>query len=205
MYDRGVGRWKPDAPGRLEKAALELYDEQGYEATTVAQIAARAGVTERTFYRHFTDKREVLFKTNPLAGVFREAVASAEDASRPFDLVVHALTEGAPFLQERGELARRRHAVISATPELQEREQAKLSALARELADALIERGVAPDTAAVAGGMGIAVFRVAYERWVADPGRRTLVAHVHACADLARALTAPDSSTGADAVARTPA
>ena len=56
-----MGRWEPDARGRLVKAAMELYGERGFEQTTVAEIAERAGLTERTFFRHFADKREVLF------------------------------------------------------------------------------------------------------------------------------------------------
>ena len=69
-----MGRWEPDAQGRLARAALELYVDQGYEQTTVADIAARAGVTERTFFRHFADKREVLFAGS---GAFQETVLSA--------------------------------------------------------------------------------------------------------------------------------
>jgi hypothetical protein len=60
-WDRDMTRWEPNARGRLEQAALALYGERGFENTTVAEIAARAGLTERTFFRHFADKREVLF------------------------------------------------------------------------------------------------------------------------------------------------
>lgn len=77
-----MSRWKPDARGRLEKAALELYNHQGFDATTVVEIATRAGVTERTFYRHFADKREVLFLANPLADILASAAAAALSRSR---------------------------------------------------------------------------------------------------------------------------
>src|SRR5690349_14651635 len=121
-----MSRWKPDARGRLEKAALELYNHQGFDATTVAEIAARAGLTERTFYRHFADKREVLFPSdNPLADILAAATATAPVPLPPLEVITHALTEAAPVFEERGDLARQRQAVITANPELQERELAK--------------------------------------------------------------------------------
>src|SRR5581483_8550449 len=102
-----MSRWKPDARGRLEKAALELYNHQGFEATTVAEIAARAEVTERTFYRHFADKREVLFPgANPLADTLASAAATVPAALAPFEVVTHALTEAAPVFEERQDLVR---------------------------------------------------------------------------------------------------
>src|SRR5258708_12931612 len=83
-YHRGMGRWKPDARGRLERAALELYGERGYEQTTVAEIAARAGLTERTFFRHFADKREVLFAgSTALRDLIVDAVAGAPASAPP--------------------------------------------------------------------------------------------------------------------------
>ena len=95
-YDRGMGRWEPNARGRLEQAALELYGERGFEQTTVAEIAERAGLTERTFFRHFADKREVLFGG---AGALQEflvsTVASAPDSAAPIDAVAAALEAAA--------------------------------------------------------------------------------------------------------------
>lgn len=187
-----MSRWKPDARGRLEKAALELYNHQGFDATTVAEIAARAGLTERTFYRHFADKREVLFPGgNPLAGTLADAAAAAPSSLAPLEVISHALTEAAPVFEERADLVRQRQAVIAANPELQERELAKLAALVSALAHALRERGLETTVAALAAEIGIAAFKVAYERWVNDPGRLTLAEHIRETLDTARRLTAP--------------
>src|ERR1035437_8925255 len=111
-YDRGMGRWEPNARGRLEQAALELYGERGFEQTTVAEIAKRAGLTERTFFRHFADKREVLFwGAGSLQELLVGTVASAPDSAAPIDAIVVALQAAAAVLQERGEYARQRQAV----------------------------------------------------------------------------------------------
>ncbi|WSB45830.1 TetR/AcrR family transcriptional regulator [Streptomyces cellulosae] len=92
-----MSRWKPDARSRLEKAALELYNAKGFDATTVAEIAARAGLTERTFFRHFTDKREVLFpNNNPLADLLTKATTNAPTDLPPLEVITHALTQAAP-------------------------------------------------------------------------------------------------------------
>ncbi|MFF4354802.1 TetR family transcriptional regulator [Streptomyces sp. NPDC001530] len=188
-----MSRWKPDARGRLEKAALELYNHKGFDATTVAEIAARAGVTERTFYRHFADKREVLFLANPLADILANATATAPASLPPLEVITHALTEAAPVFEERGDLARQRQAVIAANPELQERELAKLAALASTLAHALRDRGLETTTAALAAEIGIAAFKVAFERWVNDPDRHPLAQRIRETLDAARHLTAPPS------------
>ncbi|MBW8796252.1 MAG: TetR family transcriptional regulator [Streptomyces sp.] len=187
-----MSRWKPDARGRLEKAALELYNHQGFDATTVAEIATRAGLTERTFYRHFADKREVLFPgDNPLADILEDATATAPVPLPPLEVITHALTEAAPVFEERADLARQRQAVIAANPELQERELAKLAALSATLAHALRERGLQTTTAALAAEIGIATFKVAYDRWVNDPDRHPLAQHIRETLDTARHLTAP--------------
>ncbi|WP_067475155.1 TetR family transcriptional regulator [Nocardia amamiensis] len=187
-----MSRWKPDARGRLEKAALELYNHKGFDATTVAEIAARAGLTERTFYRHFTDKREVLFPgDNPLADILADATATAPAPLPPLEVIAHALTEATRVFEERGDLVRQRQAVIAANPELQERELAKLAVLASTLAHALRERGLQTTTAALAAEIGIAAFKVAYECWVDDPDRHTLAQRIRETLDSARHLTAP--------------
>src|SRR5690242_14074807 len=154
-----MGRWQPDARVRLQEAALALYGERGYEQTTVAEIAERAGLTKRTFFRHFTDKREVLFAGG--AG-FQEqfvtgAAAAREDAT-PLAAVEQALQAAAGMLQERHEFARRRSAVIAANPELLERELVKLASVASALAAALRERGVEEPAASLTAEAGIAVF-----------------------------------------------
>lgn len=187
-----MSRWKPDARGRLEKAALELYNHKGFDATTAAEIATRAGLTERTFYRHFADKREVLFPVaNPLADIAADATATAPPSLPPLEVITHALTEAAPVLEERADLARQRQAVIAANPELQERELVKLAALASTFAQGLRERGVETTTAALAAEIGIAAFKVAFERWVNDPDGHTLAQRIRETLDTARHLTAP--------------
>ncbi|WP_051415536.1 TetR/AcrR family transcriptional regulator [Nocardiopsis sp. CNT312] len=190
-----MSRWKPDARGRLEKAALELYNHKGFDATTVAEIADSAGLTERTFYRHFADKREVLFPGgNPLAETLADAAATAPAALSPLQAITHALHEAAPGFEERAELVRQRQAVITANPELQERELAKLAAIASALTHALCARGLEATAAALAAEIGIAVFKVAFERWVNDPGRRHLAQHIRETLDGARRLTGPDDA-----------
>ncbi|NEC68844.1 TetR family transcriptional regulator [Streptomyces sp. SID9727] len=187
-----MSRWKPDARGRLEKAALELFNHQGFDATTVAEIAARAEVTDRTFYRHFADKREVLFPgANPLADTLASAASTAPAPLAPLELVAYALTEAASVFEEREDLVRQRQAVIAANPELQERELAKLAAVVSAFAQALLERGLEATTAALAAEIGIAAFKVAFERWIDDPGRRALAQHIRATVDATSHLTAP--------------
>ena len=170
-----AGRWKPDARARLEKAALALYREHGFAQTTVAEIAERAGLTERTFFRYFTDKREVLFSA---ADVLRQQLVSAlERAPRsasPIDAVGMAVEATAGPLQERRDFARKRRAVISESPELQERERIKLASLASALKNALHRRGVSDPAASLAAEMGITVFRVAFERWIKPENDRSL-------------------------------
>ena len=187
-----MGRWEPNARGRLEQAALELYGERGFEQTTVAEIAARAGLTERTFFRHFADKREVLFWG---AGALQEflvsAVASAPDSAAPIDAVAAALeAAGAQFFQERREGARQRQAVIAANAELQERELIKLAALASALAAALRQRGVTDPAASLAAEAGIAVFKIAFERWVSGTGQADLPQLIRESLEELKAVTA---------------
>ncbi len=160
-------RWEPDSRGRLERAALELYSERGFENTTVAEIAARAGLTERTFFRHYSDKREVLFwGAGALQEVLVDAVADAPAATAPIDAVAAALETAGAMLQDRREHARQRQAVISANSELRERELIKLATLASAIAGALRGRGVKDPAASLTAEAGIAVFKVAFERWV---------------------------------------
>jgi AcrR family transcriptional regulator len=168
-----MARWEPNARGRLEQAAMELYAKHGYEETTVADIAERAGLTERTFFRHYADKREVLFEgADQLRDAIVAAVASAPESASALDAIAAGLTVAAEALQERREFASRRQRIIAATPELQEREVSKLVSWARALAEALLGRGVAEPVARLAGEIGIAAFRTAFERWIdADSAR----------------------------------
>ncbi|MGV9690882.1 TetR family transcriptional regulator [Streptomyces sp. NPDC003444] len=165
-----MGRWEPNARGRLEQAALELYGEYGFDATTAKQIAERAGLTERTFFRHFADKREVLFPHgNPLLERVVGALADVPPDTAPIDAVSAALQAASDLFRERGDLARRRQAVIAAHAELRERELVKLAALAAALAGALRERGVPEPAARLAAEVGMAAFGVAFDRWITDP------------------------------------
>lgn len=162
-----MGRWKPDARTRLEKAALALYRDHGFAQTTVAEIAEHAGLTERTFFRYFADKREVLFSG---ADALRQQLVSAlENAPRslsPIDAAGAAVEATAGLFEARREFARKRQAVIVENAELQERERIKLAALASALADGLRRRGVGESAASLAAEMGITVFRIAFERWI---------------------------------------
>jgi AcrR family transcriptional regulator len=186
-----MGRWEPNARGRLEQAAMELYGERGYEQTTVADIAERAGLTERTFFRYFSDKREVLFEGG---GVLRElfvnAVADAPASASPIETAAAAVEAGAMLLQERREFARKRQAIIAANPELQERELIKLASLAAAIADALRERGVRDPAAALAAETAIAVFRIAFERWIDEPGDADFPQLIRESLDELRAVAA---------------
>jgi AcrR family transcriptional regulator len=164
-----MSRWEPNARGRLEQAALALYGERGFEQVTVAEIARRAGLSERTFFRHYADKREVLFAgSSTLQEFLVRAVAEAPDASAPIDVVVGALEAVGALFEERRDLARQRQAIINANPELQERELIKLATLAAALAETLRQRGVDDPAASLAAEIGIAVFRIAFERWHDD-------------------------------------
>src|SRR5271169_3318837 len=127
-----MGRWKPDARGRLEQAALELYGERGFEQTTVAEIAERAGLSERTFFRHYADKREVLFQgAAALQEFLVRHVDEAPATVGPLDVIVFALVHaGTDIFEERRDFARRRQAIIAANAELRERELIKLATLA---------------------------------------------------------------------------
>ncbi|PRX96658.1 TetR family transcriptional regulator [Allonocardiopsis opalescens] len=169
-YHRAMGRWEPNARGRLAQAAIRLYAEQGFERTTVAQIARQAGLTERTFFRHFADKREVLFYGTDLAReLLARAVAEAPASAGPMDAVAAALHAAAAVFQENPERVRLRDAVVSANAELRERELIKLAAFASAIAGALRERGVPEPAAGLAAETGVAVLKTAFTRWIGEP------------------------------------
>ena len=165
-----MGRWEPGARGRLETAALELFSEDGFDRTTVADIAARAGVTERTFFRYFADKREVLFGGGHALQEFMVGqVAEAPADAAPLDAIAGALQAAATeIFAERHDFARQRQAVIDSNTELQERELLKLAALTAALAAALRDRGASEPSASLAAESGIAVFKTAFVRWVTE-------------------------------------
>jgi AcrR family transcriptional regulator len=186
-----MGRWEPNARGRLEKAALELYVERGFEQTTVAEIARRAGLTERTFFRYFADKREVLFAgAGSLQDFLVGNLACAPDSAVPIDSVAAALEAVGALLQENREYARQRQAVIAANAELQERELIKLASLASAIAGALRQRGVTDPAASLAAEAGIAVFRIAFERWINENSQPDLPRVIRESLDELKAVTA---------------
>jgi AcrR family transcriptional regulator len=186
-----MGRWEPDARGRLLKAALELYGERGFEQTTVAEIARRAGLTERTFFRHFADKREVLFAgAGALEDLIRATVAKAPDGLVPIEAAAAGIEAAGAAIQEGGELPRQRQSIIAASVELQERELIKLASLASALADALRQRGVGEPAASLAAEASIAVFRIAFERWIEQAGQSDLPALTRESFDALRVVAA---------------
>lgn len=169
MYNRGMGRWGPNTRGRLEQAALELYVERGYEQTTVAEIAGRAGLTERTFFRHFADKREVLFGgSDALQDLVVGAVMSAPESTAPIEAVAAGFEAAGSFFRENVERSRRRQTVIDANAELRARELSKLAALASAVGGALQRRGVAEPAASLTAEAGTLVFRTAFGRWISE-------------------------------------
>lgn len=164
-----MGRWRPNASERLQHAAMELFVERGYDAVTVVEIADRAGLTKRSFFNHFADKREALFAG---AAVFEAGVlgylADAEFRSDPVDVAVRALTRAGQHLANYAGSARARRDLIASSRDLQERNLIKMAALAAAIAGGLRERGVASRGATFAAQAAVSVFTVAYDDWVED-------------------------------------
>jgi AcrR family transcriptional regulator len=172
---RNMSRWEPDAPGRLQRAAVELFLERGFDQTTVAEIAKRAGLTERTFFRYFADKREVLFwGSEALRETLVRAVDEAPPSLAPIDAAGAAIEAVAALFEGRHEHARLRSRIVAAHAELQERELIKMASLRSALAEALRRRGVAEHPASLTADLGIAVFHNAFARWVSGAGDQTL-------------------------------
>ncbi|WP_328604417.1 TetR/AcrR family transcriptional regulator [Amycolatopsis sp. NBC_00345] len=163
-----MARWLPDAPGRLAVAALELFAERGYEDTTVIEIAERAGLTKSTFFRHFPDKREVLFGGNAVAGLLAEGIAAAPAEATPLEAVAHAMDAlgREVFTAARREFTARRRAVIAVNPELQEREALKGLGLTTAMIEALKRRGVPDLTSRAAAELGGLASKIAFDRWL---------------------------------------
>lgn len=186
-----VGRWQPDALGRLQRAALELFAERGFEQTTVEDIASRAGLTKRTFFRYFTDKREVLFAGgDDFRATFLAGLETIPASATPMEAITATLAGVTPFFDGRRELARRRQEVIAANAELQERELAKLASVAAALAAGLRERGVAEPTASMTADTAMAVFHNGFARWVAADEERALPELLEESIDALRAVVA---------------
>jgi AcrR family transcriptional regulator len=167
-----MGRWQPDARARLQEAALALYGERGYDETTVAEIAERAGLTKRTFFRYFTDKREVLFwGSELLEQQMVAAIEAAPESASALGMIGAALDAAAVRFEEVRKYAGLRHRIIASSPELQERELIKGASLAAAMARALRARGLGDTAAALAARTGTTVMHIAFEQWVDDPAQ----------------------------------
>ena len=194
-----MARWEPDARGRLEKAAMELFQKRGYVQTTVEEIAAHAGLTERTFFRYFTDKREVLFSgSKDLEKSIVDRIESAPRETSTLEVVVAAFEAAGAELQERRDLnfVRARYALVTKHAEIQERELIKLASLAMAVTQALHARGVAEPAASLAAEAGIAIFKIGFERWVRERKQHDFAAHIREAATALKALTSSKAPAG---------
>ncbi|WP_211766440.1 TetR/AcrR family transcriptional regulator [Kutzneria sp. CA-103260] len=189
-----MGRWEPGARERLVMAAVDLFTEQGYDATTVAQIAERAGVTKSTFFRHFPDKRELLVAgQETLSQLLTEGIAEAPADASPLEAVAAGLERASTAMGPMSrEIAPRLKAAVAACRELQERDALKSVSLAAAMTAALVARGVPDPTAALASELGVLAFKRGYAEW--SEGDRAvedgLVAHLLAALDELRAASA---------------
>jgi len=184
-----MGRWEPDARGRMIRAAMELFAERGFEQTTAGDIAERAGVTERTYFRHFADKREVLFDgSGTMERTAYDAILAAPGDLSPLDAALAGMVAGGGLLADIRDHAVRRSRIIAANPSLQERELLKLAAMVDATAEALRRRGVTEPTASLAAHSAVTVFQVAFARWVAAEEPPGLAACIAEAAATLRAL-----------------
>jgi len=177
--------------GRLQRAALELYRERGYDRTTAAEIAARAGVTERTFFRHFPDKREVLFDGEArFHAALSTAIAEAPDALGPLGVLLWTFQSLDKMFEDNRPFAEPAQEVIACTPALRERQLAKTASTTAAAAAALQRRGVDANLATLAAGAGMAAFSHAARSWVKDPSL-TLGIHLERAFQALHGLSAP--------------
>ena len=174
VYDWWM-RWAPDARGRLERAAFELFGEHGYSATTVPQITARAGLTTRTFFRYFADKREVIFGGDEIPEAAARLISEAPPELEPMDVIRLVLDEVAAtrFDGHRQETAVWRR-VINADDSLRDRDARKRADLVVAVRTAFIDRGESELSAAIFAEMGALIFHVALEAWLAEPESRPM-------------------------------
>jgi len=179
-----VGGSRKDVRLRLRNAALELYAERGFDRTTAAEVAVLAGVTERTYFRHFPDKREVLFGGEAELEVsLSDAVASAPELA-PLAVLRHAFLSLVPQFESDRDLNGRRDRVVSATPDLRERGYTKLAHLSEAVADALERRGTPRPLASLAASCGIEVLSRVRREWLAGSPRSYAALLTDAFADL---------------------
>jgi len=187
-----VGRWQPNARDRLERAALELFAQQGFAATTVPQITARAGLTTRTFFRHYADKRDVLFAgEDHVAALVAELVAAAPVPLSPMALIDQGLRVlAATAFDGRLEQLRARRAIVETDEGLRERELRKLAALSDVIAAGFQGRGADELTALVAARVAVTAFHLAVTRWLDQTGERPLGGFVDDTLAAVRSLVA---------------
>ena len=169
-------RWEPGARERLQEAALGLFATRGFEQTTAAEIAQSVGLTERTFFRHFSDKREVLFYgQQQFLQAFVDGVSAAPPDATPFEVIASALDAAtALFPDERRPHSRTRQSVIDQNPALRERELHKLAGVATTVAEALRARGIGDPAATLAAQSGSTVFGIAFAQWIREGETRSL-------------------------------
>jgi AcrR family transcriptional regulator len=162
-----MARWEPGATERLVVAAVDLFTEQGYDATTVAQIAQRAGVTKSTFFRHFSDKRELLVAgQETLSTLLADGITEAPAAASPLQAVAAGLQRASSAMGPTNrELGPSLKAAVAASTELQERDALKSVGLAAAMTTALLARGVPDPLAHLAAEMGVLAFKCGYATW----------------------------------------
>jgi AcrR family transcriptional regulator len=169
-----MSRWEPGARSRLAQAAIELYVERGFEQTTVAEIAARAGVTERTFFRHYADKRDVFFAGQEgFQALFVDAVRDAPADATPLQIVELALYGSADDFEPRRPWSMERNRVIHLNPGLMERELIKLATLKASIASTLRERGLEEPAASLTAETAVSVFHISFQTWIQADNTRT--------------------------------
>ncbi|MFJ4834440.1 TetR/AcrR family transcriptional regulator [Streptomyces sp. NPDC088747] len=189
-----MGRWEAGARERLVVAAVDLFAEQGYDATTVAQIAERAGVTKSTFFRHFPDKRGLLVAgQETLSRLLAEGIAEAPADASPLEAVAAGLERASSAMGPMNrEIAPRLRAAVAASTELQERDALKSVSLAAAMTSALVARGVPDPTAALAGELGVLAFKRGFAEWSEsdDASKKALAELSLAALDELRAASA---------------
>ncbi|GAA3581005.1 TetR/AcrR family transcriptional regulator [Amycolatopsis ultiminotia] len=194
-----MARWDPGTEQRLTRAALDLFGAHGYDDVTITQIAERAGITRRSYFRYFPDKREVLFpRSEQLPPAMADMVLAVDEHADPLTAALHGVTEVGTLLVAQAERAAERRAVISASAELRERDRTKGAAVAAAIEDALQQRGSPPDEAKLVAQIAAIVFENAFERWVDAAGQTGFAACVQSVAATIRTVVtrAPDDATG---------
>jgi AcrR family transcriptional regulator len=171
-----MSRWQPDARDRIERAALDLFSERGFDSVTVPEITARAGLTTRTFHRHFADKREVLFAdADQMPALATQLVLDAPPGLGPVGVVAHGLPVIAAAFDGRLEQLKQRKTVISGHDGLRERELRKMEELTGAIAAAFERRGVDQLTAALVAETAVGVVKTGLRCWLESDGRTALL------------------------------